>query len=216
MWLRKELIRLRGYLRTLIEVAVDRAEREVDVVMPGFTHLQSAQTVRWSHWLLSHAAAWQRDDQRLGDLIKRVNVMPLGSGALAGNPFGIDRQLLAKDLEFDGVCPNSMDAVSDRDYIAEASFWASMTATHLSRWSEDLIVYCSQQFGMVKCSDAYSTGSSLMPQKKNRTRSNSSAGKRARSSALSWPSWPPSRAHRRHTTKIFKRCGTPCTTPWIT
>ena len=167
MWLRKELIRLRGYLRTLIEVAVDRAEREVDVVMPGFTHLQSAQTVRWSHWLLSHAAAWQRDDQRLGDLIKRVNVMPLGSGALAGNPFGIDRQLLAKDLEFDGVCPNSMDAVSDRDYIAEASFWASMTATHLSRWSEDLIVYCSQQFGMVKCSDAYSTGSSLMPQKKN-------------------------------------------------
>ena len=167
MWLRKELMRLRGYLRTLIEVAVDRAEREVDVVMPGFTHLQSAQTVRWSHWLLSHAAAWQRDDQRLGDLIKRVNVMPLGSGALAGNPFGIDRQLLAKDLEFDGVCPNSMDAVSDRDYIAEASFWASMTATHLSRWSEDLIVYCSQQFGMVKCSDAYSTGSSLMPQKKN-------------------------------------------------
>ena len=96
-----------------------------------------------------------------------MNVMPLGSGALAGNPFGIDRQLLAKDLEFDGVCPNSMDAVSDRDYIAEASFWASMTATHLSRWSEDLIVYCSQQFGMVKCSDAYSTGSSLMPQKKN-------------------------------------------------
>ena len=167
MWLRGELLRIRAHLRTLIEIAVDRAEREVDVVMPGFTHLQSAQTVRWSHWLLSHAAAWQRDDQRLGDMIKRVNVMPLGSGALAGNPFGIDRQLLAKDLGFDGVCPNSMDAVSDRDYIAEASFWASMTATHLSRWSEDLIVYCSQQFGMVKCSDAYSTGSSLMPQKKN-------------------------------------------------
>ena len=167
MWLRGRLIELRGYLRQLIEIAVDRAEREVDVVMPGFTHLQSAQTVRWSHWLLSHAAAWQRDDQRLEDLIKRVNVMPLGSGALAGNPFGIDRQALAKDLGFDGVCPNSMDAVSDRDYIAETSFWASMTATHLSRWSEDLIVYCSQQFGMVKCSDAYSTGSSLMPQKKN-------------------------------------------------
>ena len=167
MWLRAQLVELRGHLRTLIEIAVDRAEREVDVVMPGFTHLQSAQTVRWSHWLLSHAAAWQRDDQRLGDLIKRVNVMPLGSGALAGNPFGIDRQQLARDLGFDDVCPNSMDAVSDRDYIAETSFWASMTATHLSRWSEDLIVYCSQQFGMVKCSDAYSTGSSLMPQKKN-------------------------------------------------
>jgi len=167
MWLRARLIEIRKHLRTLIEIAVDRAEREVDVVMPGFTHLQSAQTVRWSHWLLSHAAAWQRDDQRLGDLLKRVNIMPLGSGALAGNPFGIDRQLLAKDLGFDGVCPNSMDAVSDRDYIAETSFWAAMVATHLSRWSEDLIIYCSQQFGMVKMSDAYSTGSSLMPQKKN-------------------------------------------------
>jgi argininosuccinate lyase len=167
MWLRAQLLEIRKHLRTLIEIAVDRAEREVDVVMPGFTHLQSAQTVRWSHWLLSHAAAWQRDDQRLGDLLERVNVMPLGSGALAGNPFGIDRQLLAKDLGFAGVCPNSMDAVSDRDYIAETSFWASMVSTHLSRWSEDLIIYCSQQFGMVKMSDAYSTGSSLMPQKKN-------------------------------------------------
>ena len=167
MWLRKELLVLRKYLRTLIEVAVDRAEEEVDLVMPGFTHLQSAQTVRFSHWLLSHASAWQRDDMRLEDLMPRVNTMPLGSGALAGNPFGVDRQLLAKDLQFERVCPNSMDAVSDRDFVIETMFWASMTLMHISRFSEDLIIYSSQQFGMMQMSDAYSTGSSLMPQKKN-------------------------------------------------
>ena len=167
MWLRAQLVVLRGYLRELIAVACDRAEREVDVVMPGFTHLQSAQTVRWSHWLLSHAAAWQRDDMRLADLAPRVNTLPLGSGALAGNPFGVDRVALASDLGFERVCPNSMDAVSDRDYVAETMFWASTTMIHLSRWSEDLIIYSSGQFGMVKLSDAYSTGSSLMPQKKN-------------------------------------------------
>ena len=167
MWLRAQLVVLRGYLRELIAVACDRAEREVDVVMPGFTHLQSAQTVRWSHWLLSHAAAWQRDDMRLADLAPRVNTLPLGSGALAGNPFGVDRAALASDLGFERVCPNSMDAVSDRDYVAETMFWASTTMIHLSRWSEDLIIYSSGQFGMVKLSDAYSTGSSLMPQKKN-------------------------------------------------
>ena len=167
MWLRSQLLLLRGYLRQLIAVAVERAEKEVDVVMPGFTHLQSAQTVRWSHWLLSHAAAWQRDDMRIADLMPRVNTLPLGSGALAGNPFGVDRQTLASDLGFERVCPNSMDAVSDRDYVLETMFWASATMVHLSRWSEDLIIYSSGQFGMVKLSDAYSTGSSLMPQKKN-------------------------------------------------
>ena len=104
---------------------------------------------------------------RLNDLMPRVNTMPLGSGALAGNPFGVDRQLLAKDLNFERICPNSMDAVSDRDFVVETMFWASMTLMHISRWSEDLIVYSSQQFGMMQMSDAYSTGSSLMPQKKN-------------------------------------------------
>ena len=167
MWLRDQLVLLRGYLRQLIAVAVERAEREVDVVMPGFTHLQSAQTVRWSHWLLSHAAAWQRDDMRIADLMPRVNTLPLGSGALAGNPFGVDRRALAADLAFERVCPNSMDAVSDRDYVAETMFWATATMIHLSRWSEDLIIYSSGRFGFVKLSDAYSTGSSLMPQKKN-------------------------------------------------
>ena len=168
LWLLGQLRLLRSHLQALLSVAVDRAEREADVLMPGFTHLQSAQTVRWSHWVLCHAAAWQRDDQRLGQLMERVATLPLGSGALAGNPFGVDRQALAAELGmFGGVCPNSMDAVSDRDYVCELQFWASMCMTHLSRFAEDLIVYSSLQFGMVAISDAYSTGSSLMPQKKN-------------------------------------------------
>jgi len=168
LWLLGALRALRGHTRALIRVAVERAESESDALMPGFTHLQSAQTVRWSHWLLAYAAAWQRDDERLGEVLSRCARMPLGSGALAGNPFGIDRAALAAELGFTGgVCPNSMDAVSDRDYVAETQFWASLCAVHLSRFSEDLIIYSSLQFGFVQLSDAYSTGSSLMPQKKN-------------------------------------------------
>lgn len=168
LWLYNQLIQIRTALRELIKVAADRAEAEADIIMPGFTHLQPAQTIRWSHWLLSHAASWQRDDQRLADLMPRVATMPLGSGALAGNPFGIDRPALAADLGFiGGVCPNSMDAVSDRDFVAETVFFGSMHLVHLSRWAEDLIIYSSGQFKFVQCSDAYATGSSLMPQKKN-------------------------------------------------
>ena len=136
--------------------------------MPGYTHLQPAQPVRWSHWLLSHTAAWQRDADRLTDLLKRVNTMPLGSGAIAGHAFGLDRQTLAKQLLFtNGPTPNSMDAVSDRDFIIETLSWASLLGVHLSRFAEDLIIYSSSEFGFIKLSDAYSTGSSLMPQKKN-------------------------------------------------
>jgi argininosuccinate lyase len=116
---------------------------------------------------LSHAWAWQRDAQRLAELTVRVNVMPLGSGALAGNPFPIDRQALAADLGFGAITQNSMDGVSDRDFIAEFLFWATMTMVHLSRFAEDLIIYSSREFGYVTLADAYSTGSSLMPQKKN-------------------------------------------------
>lgn len=135
--------------------------------MPGYTHLQPAQPVRWSHWLLSHAWAWQRDAQRLNDLTARVNLLPLGSGALAGNPFAIDRAALAADLGFVGITPNSLDSVSDRDFIAEFLFWATLTMVHLSRLAEDLIIFSSREFGFVTLADAYSTGSSLMPQKKN-------------------------------------------------
>ena len=167
LWLREELKTSQRQLRTLIGVAVERAADEIDLLMPGYTHLQPAQPTRWSHWLLSHAWAWQRDALRLQDLLARVNLMPLGNGALAGNPFPIDRDQLAQDLGFDAPTPNSLDGVSDRDFVAETLFWAAMTMLHVSRWAEDLIIYSSREFSFVTLADAYSTGSSLMPQKKN-------------------------------------------------
>lgn len=168
LWLYKELQETRKHLHTLIKVASDRSEAEADILMPGFTHLQSAMTVRWSHWIMCHCSAWQRDDMRLRDMMPRIATSPLGSGALAGNPFGVDRQFIAQELGMiGGVCPNSMDAVSDRDFVLEFLFFSATLMTHLSRWSEDLIIYSSGPFGFVQCSDAYATGSSLMPQKKN-------------------------------------------------
>lgn len=158
---------LQHLLSCLIRAAADRAEAEIDVLMPGYTHVQPAQPVRWSHWLLSHAWAWQRDLERLADLARRVDVSPLGAGALAGCPFPVDRAALAADLGFAAASPNSMDAVSDRDFVAEFLFWAALTGVHLSRWAEDLILWSSREFGYVTLADAYSTGSSLMPQKKN-------------------------------------------------
>jgi argininosuccinate lyase len=167
LWLRGEIAHVASHVRSLINVAVERAAVEIDLLMPGYTHLQPAQPIRWSQWLLSHASAWQRDAQRLDELAQRVNVMPLGSGALAGNPFAIDRHALAADLGFQAISPNSLDAVSDRDFIAEFLFWATLTMLHLSRLAEDLIIYSSREFSFVTIADAYSTGSSLMPQKKN-------------------------------------------------
>lgn len=167
LWLRDQVATLDDFLRELIATAASRAAAEIDVLMPGYTHLQPAQPVRWSHWLLSHAWAWRRDADRLSELAERVDVMPLGSGALAGNPFGIDRATLAVDLGFAAISANSMDAVSDRDFVAEFLFWAALMMMHLSRFAEDVIIYSSREFGFVTLADAYSTGSSLMPQKKN-------------------------------------------------
>jgi argininosuccinate lyase len=167
LWLREEIRVLRGHLRELIRTTTERAAAEIHLLMPGYTHLQPAQPVRWSHWLLSHVWPWQRDAQRLDELARRVNVLPLGNGALAGNPFPIDRAFLAAELGFADVTQNSMDGVSDRDFVAEFLFWASLTMIHLSRLAEDLIIYSSREFGFVTLADAYSTGSSLMPQKKN-------------------------------------------------
>ncbi|OQS02396.1 argininosuccinate lyase [Thraustotheca clavata] len=149
----------------LLAVATHLAESNMSLLMPGFTHLQPAQPIRFAHWVMSHVAALQRDVERLSDLTKRVDVLPLGSGALAGHSFGIDRQLLAKELGFARISPNSLDAVCDRDFIVELMFWASMTMVHFSQLSEDLIIYNTLKF--VTMADAYSTGSSLMPQKKN-------------------------------------------------
>jgi argininosuccinate lyase len=131
--------------------------------MPGYTHLQRAQPIRWSHFLLSHAWSWLADLERLKQVVKRINKCPLGSGALAGNPFALDREALASALGFDGVVENSLQGVSDRDFCAEFLFWASLMMVHLSRFSEDLINYCTLEFGFVALADAYSTGSSLMP-----------------------------------------------------
>ncbi|HQY90459.1 argininosuccinate lyase [Caldilinea sp.] len=167
LWLRQEIVHLRQHTDQLIGAALERAAEEIDLLMPGYTHLQPAQPVRWSHWLLSHVWAWQRDADRLDELAVRVNIMPLGSGALAGNPFAIDRAQLAAALGFADITYNSMDGVSDRDFIVEFLFWATLAMVHLSRFAEDLIVYSSREFGFVTLADAYSTGSSLMPQKKN-------------------------------------------------
>jgi argininosuccinate lyase len=167
LYLRGQIGQLEGHLVRLQRALVDRAKSHTRLVMPGYTHLQPAQPVRFSHWLLSFFWMFQRDRDRLADLTRRVNVLPLGSGALSGNPMGIDQAYLARELGFDGIAPNSMDAVSDRDYLVEFLSWASLTQIHLSRLAEDLILYSSREFGFVEISDAYATGSSLMPQKKN-------------------------------------------------
>lgn len=148
---------------TLVKCADDSGE----TLMPGYTHLQRAQPVLLSHWWLSHFWPLQRDKERLTELIDRVAVMPLGCGALAGTPLDIDRQVLAESLGFNAPSPNSMDAVSDRDFAAEFLFCAALTGTHLSKLSEQIVLYTSAEFGFFELSDAFSTGSSLMPQKKN-------------------------------------------------
>ncbi|KAI8987611.1 argininosuccinate lyase [Mycotypha africana] len=167
LWLRETATQLLAHLKELIAVVIARAEKEIDVIMPGYTHLQRAQPIRWSHFLCSYAWSLQSDAQRLEQLLDRLNVLPLGCGALAGHAFKIDREFLAKELGFRDIIHNSMYAVSDRDFIAEFLFWANMTMVHISRLSEDLIIYSTSEFGFVKLADAYSTGSSLMPQKKN-------------------------------------------------
>lgn len=167
LWLKRHVAELRQQLTGLQAAIAAKAEEHLNVIMPGYTHLQQAQPVRFSHWLLSFGWQLQRDKDRLDDLLKRVDVLPLGSAALAGTPFAIDRLALAADLGFAAVSVNSMDAVADRDYILEFLSWAATVQVHLSRLAEDLIIYSSREFGFVELDDAYSTGSSIMPQKKN-------------------------------------------------
>jgi len=167
LWLREQLENLEQFLVDFLKVTASRAEQEIEHVMPGYTHLQRAQPIRWSHWMLSYGMAFATDLQRLREVKKRVNRSPLGCGALAGNPFGIDRDAMAKELGFDTLIYNSMAGVADRDFVVETMQWGSMVMTHLSRWAEDLIIYSTGEFEFVKLADAYSTGSSLMPQKKN-------------------------------------------------
>ncbi|XP_040036726.2 argininosuccinate lyase isoform X1 [Gasterosteus aculeatus] len=167
LWLRDAITTLTDNALQLMSTMVERAAAEIDVLFPGYTHMQRAQPIRWSHWILSHAVALSRDVDRLLEIKKRVNVLPLGSGAIAGTPFDIDRELLMRELAFDGISLNSMDATGQRDFVAEFLFWASLCLTHLSKMAEDLMLYSTKEFSFVSLSDAYSTGSSLMPQKKN-------------------------------------------------
>ncbi|KAI9178717.1 argininosuccinate lyase [Blastocladiella emersonii ATCC 22665] len=167
LWLREAVGVLRGRIVDLVEMMAQRAAAEISVILPGYTHLQRAQPVRWSHFLMSYAYAFAADLERLDALHVHVNQLPLGSGALAGNPFNVDREFLAEELGFDRVIMNSLYGVADRDFVAEFLFAASLVMTHVSRLAEDLIIYSAAEFGFVTLADAYSTGSSLMPQKKN-------------------------------------------------
>jgi len=167
LYLLGQIPAMRALVREVQRAMVDKAEAHLDVIMPGYTHLQPAQPVLFAHWLMSFFWMLQRDVERLDDLTKRVAVLPLGGAALAGNAFGIDREALAADLGFARISENSLDSVPGRDFIAEMLFWAALLQTHLSRLAEDLILYATAEFGFVELDDAFSTGSSIMPQKKN-------------------------------------------------
>jgi argininosuccinate lyase len=167
LYLREVLAAVRDGLRAVQQVLVDRASESVDVAMPGYTHLQRAQPVVLAHHLLAYVEMLERDRQRLADCAARNDIMPLGAAALAGTAFPVDRDALARDLGFRGVSANSLDAVSDRDHVVEFLAAAAVIGMHLSRLAGDLTLWATAEFGFVEFSDAFATGSSIMPQKKN-------------------------------------------------
>ena len=167
LYLRAAIDHIQTLIKGLQRALLDLAEHHTETVMPGFTHLQVAQPVSFAHHLLAYFEMLSRDAQRLADCRKRVNRLPLGAAALAGTSFPIDRLMVARELGFDGVCENSLDAVSDRDFAIEFVAAGALTMTHLSRFSEELILWMSPRFGFIDIADRYCTGSSIMPQKKN-------------------------------------------------
>jgi argininosuccinate lyase len=167
LYCRAQIDEMIGAIFALQKALVSKAERYAASIMPGYTHLQRGQPVTVGHHLLAYVEMLERDKGRLNDCRRRLNVSPLGSGALAGSTINLDRVAIAEELGFDGVSRNSMDAIADRDHIAELLFIISLCGVHLSRLSEDLILWCSSEFAFVALSDAHTTGSSLMPQKKN-------------------------------------------------
>jgi argininosuccinate lyase len=167
LYLRHEAGEIRRMIAQLQRALVDFAGKYRQAVIPGYTHLQRAQPVLVAHYFLAYVEMLQRDRERFADATRRINRMPLGSGAIAGSTIALDREYIAKLLDFPEVTRNSMDAVSDRDFVAELLFALALTGVHLSRLSEDLILFASSEFKFIRVSDAYSTGSSLMPQKKN-------------------------------------------------
>ena len=165
--MRDTLDTLDTQLADLQRAFVEVAEKHADAVMPGFTHLQTAQPVTLGHHMMAYVEMISRDRGRFSDARVRLNECPLGSAALAGTPFPIDREMTAKALGFDRPTANSLDGVSDRDFALEALSGAAICSVHLSRFAEELVIWCSAQFGFVSLSDAFSTGSSIMPQKRN-------------------------------------------------
>lgn len=167
MVLKKEIDEIIQKLKELIDVLCTKAEENKDAIMPGYTHLQRAQPITFGHHLMAYCAMLCRDIDRLADVRKRMNVLPLGSGALAGTTYPLDRNMVAEQLGFDDVSDNSLDGVSDRDFCIELAAALSIIMVHLSRFSEEIIMWCSWEFKFVELDDAFSTGSSIMPQKKN-------------------------------------------------
>ena len=167
MYLRAQIDEIYALCEELKKTLLDIAENNLDTIMPGYTHLQKAHPITLAHHVMAYYEMLNRDCSRLMDCRKRLNVMPLGSGALAGTTYPLDREFVAEKLGFDGVTLNSLDGVSDRDFVCELAFDLSMIMTHLSRFSEEIILWSSNEFGFIDLDDAYSTGSSIMPQKKN-------------------------------------------------
>ncbi len=167
LWLRGEIDQLAPLLVQMQRALVELAARHAATVMPGFTHLQVAQPVSFGHHLLAYVEMFARDAERLADTRRRVNRLPLGAAALAGTSYPLDRERVARTLGFDGVCMNSLDAVSDRDFAIEFSAWATITMVHVSRLAEELVLWMSQSFAFIDLADRYCTGSSIMPQKRN-------------------------------------------------
>lgn len=167
LWLREAIDDTVSQLRSTQKALLDLAESHGDAIIPGYTHLQRAQPILFAHWCLAYFEMFARDRERLIDVRKRVNVMPLGSAALAGTSYPIDREAVARELGFAAISSNSLDAVSDRDFCVEFLAACSLVMVHLSRLAEDIILYATTEFGFLELSDAVSTGSSLMPQKKN-------------------------------------------------
>ncbi|MGN1408679.1 MAG: argininosuccinate lyase [Eubacteriales bacterium] len=167
LYLRNEIKEIRALISSLLSAISAIAKNNTDAVMPGYTHLQRAQPVTFAHYVLAYAQMFMRDDARLRETYERTSYSPLGSGALASTTYPIDRFAVAEMLGLNGVTENSMDGVSDRDFLAELIFDLSLVMTHLSRFSEEIILWCSSEFSFIELDDAFSTGSSIMPQKKN-------------------------------------------------
>ncbi|MFZ5989992.1 MAG: argininosuccinate lyase [Bacillota bacterium] len=167
MYLKDEILEIKNMLVSLEETLIGLAEKNLDTILPGYTHLQRAQPITFAHHMMAYFQMFKRDLERLDDCYKRINIMPLGSGALASTTYPLDRHMVAKELGFDQITENSLDAVSDRDFVIELSSCLSIIMMHLSRFSEEVILWSSHEFAFVELDDAYSTGSSIMPQKKN-------------------------------------------------